>query len=243
MADTKTSALTELTALATDDELPIVDTDAVATKRVTTATLAAYAVSVATYSAGWPARPNAELVIWVATDVAATVPGAATGDDIVILAQDADLTAIAALTSAANKVPYSTGAQTWALADFSAAGRALVDDADAAAQRVTLGFGAIPAQASSLATITGTTDTLAAGDNGYTNLYTAAGAVTVTLADISTGFECVLVSLGAGGLAVAAGGMSYANSFTPKLTVAQGEALYVKQTAASTWIVLGGTAT
>lgn len=51
---------------------------------------------------------------------------------------DADLTAIASLASAANKVPYSTGAGTWALADFSAAGRALVDDADAAAQRATL---------------------------------------------------------------------------------------------------------
>lgn len=93
------------------------------------------------------------------------------------------------------------------------------------------------------ATITGTTDTLAAGDDGFVNLYTAAGAVTVTLANIATGFECVLVSLGAGGLSVAAGGMSFANSFTPKLTVAQGEALYVKQTAASTFIVLGGTAT
>jgi hypothetical protein len=53
---------------------------------------------------------------------------------------DADLTAIAALTSAANKVPYSTGASAWALADFSAAGRALVDDADATAQRATLGL-------------------------------------------------------------------------------------------------------
>jgi hypothetical protein len=38
---------------------------------------------------------------------------------------DTDLTAIAALTSAADKVPYSTGAGTWALADFTATGRLL----------------------------------------------------------------------------------------------------------------------
>jgi hypothetical protein len=51
---------------------------------------------------------------------------------------DTDLTAIAALVSAADKLPYATGAGTWALANFTAAGRALVDDADAAAQRTTL---------------------------------------------------------------------------------------------------------
>lgn len=56
---------------------------------------------------------------------------------------DADLTAIAALSSAANKVPYATGSGAWALADFSAAGRALVDDADAAAQLTTLGVSAL----------------------------------------------------------------------------------------------------
>ena len=92
--------------------------------------------AVATYSAGWPTRPQAEIVFWLSTDTAATAPGAATGDDIVILAQDADLTAIAALTSAADKVPYSTGAQAWALADFTTVGRSLAGAAtEAAAQQ------------------------------------------------------------------------------------------------------------
>lgn len=57
---------------------------------------------------------------------------------------DADLTAIAALVSAADKVPYATGSGAWALATLSAFIRTLLDDADAATARGTLG-----AQASS----------------------------------------------------------------------------------------------
>lgn len=51
---------------------------------------------------------------------------------------DDELTAIAGLVSAADRLPYFNGIGTAALATFTAAGRALVDDADVATQRGTL---------------------------------------------------------------------------------------------------------
>jgi hypothetical protein len=54
-------------------------------------------------------------------------------------ALDAGLTSISGLTTAADKMIYTTASDTYAVADLTTAGRALLDDADAAAQRTTLG--------------------------------------------------------------------------------------------------------
>jgi hypothetical protein len=54
---------------------------------------------------------------------------------------DAGLTSIAGLTTAADQMIYTTAADTYAVTALTTAGRALLDDADAAAQRTTLGLG------------------------------------------------------------------------------------------------------
>ncbi len=53
---------------------------------------------------------------------------------------DATLAALAALGTAADRIAYTTGVDAWAETAITAAGRAILDDADAAAQRATLGL-------------------------------------------------------------------------------------------------------
>lgn len=90
---------------------------------------------------------------WQATDVAVAHggTGASTAADARtnlglaigtnVQAYDAGLQSIAGLTTAADRMIYTTAADTYAVATLTAAGRALLDDEDASAQRTTLGLG------------------------------------------------------------------------------------------------------
>ena len=65
--------------------------------------------------------------------------GLAIGTDV--QAFDAALLSIAGLTTAADRSIYTTASDTYAVYTLTAAGRAILDDADASAQRTTLGLG------------------------------------------------------------------------------------------------------
>jgi hypothetical protein len=71
------------------------------------------------------------------------------------LSLSAALSTFGGFTPAADQLPYYTGAAAAALATLSSFGRSLIDDADAAAARTTLGLGSMATQASTSVSITG----------------------------------------------------------------------------------------
>lgn len=60
-----------------------------------------------------------------------------------VQAYDATLQSLSALGTEADRYAYTTGVDTWTQGTITAAGRAILDDADAAAQRTTLGLGSL----------------------------------------------------------------------------------------------------
>ena len=95
------------------------------------------------------------------------------------------LTSIAALGTAADKMLYSTALNAWAETPITAAGRALLDDADAAAQRETLGLGAVTAPGEVVADL----DTIAV--SGWARF--ASGAANAPIAD-NSGYVLTITS-------------------------------------------------
>ena len=93
-----------------------------------------------------------------------------------IQAYDAGLQSISGLTTAADQGIYLTASDTYAVYSFTAAGRALLDDADAAAQRTTLGLGTLATQ-----------DGTFSGTHSGTSSGTNTGDQTITLTGVVTG--------------------------------------------------------
>jgi len=120
------------------------------------------------------------------TSTARTNLGLAIGTNV--QAFDADLTAIAGLTSAADKGIQFTGSGTAAVFDLTTAGKALLDDADASTQRTTLGLGTISTQNANNVAVTGGTIT------GLTSPSSGSDAATKTYVDnLITGIKTRII--------------------------------------------------
>ena len=107
---------------------------------------------------------------------------------------DAGLTSIAGLTTAADKMIYTSGSDTYAVADLSSFARTILDDADAAAVRTTIGaqaagsFAALGAN-SDITSLTGLTTDLAVAHGG-----TGAGTFTTSGILLGAGTSAITAS-------------------------------------------------
>jgi len=115
-------------------------------------------------------------------------------DDLSYQPLDSGLTSIAGLSTSGDELLYTTASDTYATATITAAGRALLDDADAAAQRTTLGLATV-ASSGAYSDLSGTpsADDLLA-DHTATN-YTAANA---NIDGHLAGIDSALASVGGG---------------------------------------------
>ena len=101
-------------------------------------------------------------------------------------AEDAGLTSIAGLTTAADKLIYTTASDVYATSTLTSFGRSLIDDASASAARSTLGLGTIATQANTAVNIDGGTvdGTVIGGSTKAAGSFNALVASTAVLSGI-----------------------------------------------------------
>lgn len=222
MADTKISGLTDGTSPQATDDFAIAR--AGSTLRLAWSTLKA-----AVYSPGGTDVAVADGGTGSSTASGArTNLGLAIGTDV--QAYDAELAALAGLTSAADTLPYFTGAGTAGTTSFTAAGRALVDDADAAAQRTTLGLG-------SLATASNVTESnLSLSDVTTANSSTSAHGLLPKLDNTATHYLDGTGAWSTPGLTSSENFITSAVTITSANTWYDGPSLSL---AAGTWMLIG----
>jgi len=172
MADKRITELNELTTLVNTDELLVSDTSATETKKISVANFKTNVVgsahTVQNNGTGLTQRANLN---FDGTHVVATDDS---GNNQTDVALSANLQAVSGLTSAANKGIQFTGSGTAGVYDLTTAGKALLDDANAAAQRTTLGLGALSTEASvttsqiAAGTLVTESETIGSNDNDTT---------------------------------------------------------------------------
>jgi hypothetical protein len=94
-----------------------------------------------------------DIVTHNASEFATTIQGAKADTalqpssiGVTVQAYDATLQSLATIVTSANQIAYTTATDTWTVTTLSAFGRTLIDDADAATSRTTLGLGTAATQ-------------------------------------------------------------------------------------------------
>lgn len=115
--------------------------------------------------------------------------------DAIYQPKNASLTSLAALGTAAGKIAYTTGVNAWAEASITSAGLALIDDADAAAQRETLLLGTVTSLAEAVTDLSAITrsgwNRFAAAQTANAPFATGAGMVLTIFYDGSAAVQLV----------------------------------------------------
>ena len=194
--------------------------------------------------------------------------GLAIGTDV--QAQDAELQAIADLTSNADRLPYFTGSGTAALAIFTSAARTFITAADVGSQRAALSLGTIATQAaaavaltggtlagvtistskwrSSLNTQTGTSYTLVITDEGKIVETNNAAANTVTIPPNASvafpiGSRVDITQFGAGLTTIVAGAGVTIRSLNGLKSQGQYSAVTLYKRGTDEWVAIGALTT